>query len=195
MLISICLSKLSSRMQTDDASANVFDSFLSARDNRSEINGEEAWQGVIRSFRTELPYDPKSFSSILQYLQTTLRIELELLNKQDLCAYCQRYFQRKFNFGRHQCAYHPYTKDGEYLCCGRTLGEPGCQRADHRAMRRPSNTIWTQEEHTVKIPTLLQRQLSIPETSIEKMVKNAEDPARDYLIVSRVGKREEEARY
>lgn len=185
-------------MQISDSvagSGNVFDAFLTAKDDQREINAEQAWQGVTRRFTSELPYDPKSMPSMMQYLHTVLKYELDFLSKQDFCVYCQRYYQRKFNFGRHQCSYHPYTKEGEHLCCGRMLGEPGCQKADHRPVKRASNTMWTQEDHAVKIPTLLQRQLSVPDASIEEIVKNQDDPARDYLIISRIGKREEEARY
>jgi hypothetical protein len=177
--------------QETENPVNLFDSFLLYSSTRREVNQEQAWQSIGSNRRQmgELLYDPTSPGSIVRYLEKELAPQLKLLERQERCAHCRRPYQPKNNFGKHGCFYHPLTYDGKNRCCGKPLGSVGCQRGDHRSRLREQDTLWTWTDNTILLPYHLAPRWRVPAQAIVKTELNHTDPARSYLIVSRVGER------
>jgi hypothetical protein len=181
----------------NDALGGVFDTFLDEEAARRDVDSESAWQGHRIGRDVELAYDPKLPSSVIAYIERTVGAEkLAELGVRLTCAQCGVPYYEKDNIGKFQCAYHTLSAVpqlyGKHPCCERPTGSPGCRTADHRAQLRERNMLWTAKDCTVRIPSILasRYKIDINDPDVVRGIATSEkDPARSYLIVSRVGGR------
>lgn len=178
------------------ALGGVFDSFLDGKVSGQEINAQQEWQGVSRAANTGLPYDPARHHTMIDYVDRQVGPELlAQLGARLVCAQCGIPFHEKNNIGKFQCTYHPLPVvllRNPHPCCGQPAGSAGCRTGDHRAQTGQGTALWTRDDCTVRIPRVLAARYHIDESDpgvVLAVATDSKDPARSYLIVSRVGER------
>lgn len=178
---------------------NVFDAFLEGAQELISTNVKLAWRDSAlaedRTFsqkETSLPYNPLSTKSMTDWLLTTLNDRINLLKSHEQrCRYCHEIYTPFENLGRFACTYHPGFQDYDsraLTCCGSVELARGCRKCDHTPESAPRTGLrWTAENGLIKIPYYLVNYLHCREESIvPELFLNEDDPARSYLLVSRV---------
>jgi len=179
---------------------NVFDAFLGNAQELIITNAKLAWRdsaltesgNFSEKESSSLPYNPASSKSITEWLLGALRERLTLLQAQrQRCRYCQEIYTPYENLGRFACTYHPGYPDyhtHRFTCCNGIEVGRGCRKCDHTPDSAPRNGLrWTPETGLIKIPYYLINYLHCREESIvPELFHNEDDPARSYVLVSRV---------
>jgi len=171
----------------------LFDEFLLGTTQSNAVSSRKFYKDSFSAVQaaqsneitSTVPHD------IQQYLMQKFKNELNYLLQFERCCYCDSEYQRIMNVGSHQCRYHPYSIFGQPSeCCGKPYGSIGCVPCDHRATSSPEAARWNSQNQYTAIPQFLINLFNIAPPSIVKTVQSTETPAKNYVLVSRVGQLE-----